>query len=58
MFSTIKKHLPYIIGVVWVVLNALVANGDINLSNHAMDIINSVLPAFGLGVLHKRQQQP
>jgi len=56
LLKQLRTHLPYVIGVVLVVANALVANGDLTLSNHAVDVVNALLSAFGLGVLHKRQQ--
>lgn len=55
MYNYLKRHLPYVIGVALVVVNSLLANGDINLSNHTIDLVNGLLAALGLGVLHKRQ---
>jgi GH25 family lysozyme M1 (1,4-beta-N-acetylmuramidase) len=49
------KHFPYVVGVLLIVVNALVANGDLSLSAHVVDVVNSVLAAFGLGALHARQ---
>lgn len=51
----LRKHLPYVVGAVLIVLNALIANGDISFSAHVVNLINAVLAAFGLGVLHSRQ---
>lgn len=53
--KTAVIHLPYFIGVALVLINTLIANGDIKLSSHALDIVNAVLAAFGLGILHQRQ---
>jgi hypothetical protein len=55
MLKFLKKHLPYVVGVALVVVNTLLANGDINLSNHSIDLVNGLLGALGLGVLHHRQ---
>lgn len=54
VLSNIKAHLPYYIGIVLVVVNALVDNGTLSVSNHAANLINAILAAFGLGVLHYR----
>lgn len=51
----LRVHAPYIIAVVLVCMNALIANGDITIAPHTLDLINAVLAALGLGVLHKRQ---
>jgi hypothetical protein len=50
-----KQHLPYTIGVVLIVLNVLVDNNVIVLSGGLTNVINALLAAGGLGVLHHRQ---
>jgi hypothetical protein len=52
--SVLRKHIVPVIGIVLIVLNALIANGDISLSAHTVDLLNAVLAAAGLGILHKR----
>lgn len=50
----LRKHIVPIIGIALVVVNALIANGDITLSPHVLDLVNAILAASGLGILHKR----
>lgn len=54
--TSIKARLPLIIGIAIVVVSALQDQGVIHLSDNAITVINAVLAAFGLGVLHVRQQ--
>jgi hypothetical protein len=51
-----KTHLPAYIAGALIVLNALEQGGIISLSTKIIVVINAVLAAFGLGVLHVRQQ--
>lgn len=55
VLQTLKKHLPYVIGIVLVVVNALIDQKVLKFNNGTVDIINAVLAATGLGVLHNRQ---
>lgn len=52
----LKKHLPYLVGVVLIVLNVLIDQHVFSLSDQSTNLVNALLAAFGLGVLHKRQQ--
>lgn len=54
-FNYIIKHLPYVIGVVLIVLNVLVDNNVVSLSVQFTNVLNALLAAGGLGVLHQRQ---
>lgn len=51
-----KKHLPYAIGVILVSVNYLVDSNVLSFSSHTTIMINAILSALGLGILHKRQQ--
>ncbi len=52
----IKSHLPVYVGIAIVIVSSLQDQGILHLSNGAVTIINAVLAALGLGVLHVRQQ--
>jgi hypothetical protein len=52
----LKSHLPVVVGVVLVALNYLIDTGTLTLSSHTVSLVNALLAATGLGVLHYRQQ--
>lgn len=52
----IKKHIPGYLSIALVVVNALLANGTIHLSVHVVAVVDAVLAALGIGILHVRQQ--
>jgi len=56
VITGLKSHLPIYIGIAIVIVSTLQDQGVIHLSNGAITIVNAVLAAFGLGVLHVRQQ--
>lgn len=56
IINQIKTHSPAYIAVALVVLNALEQSGTISLNVKLVVAVNAVLAAFGLGVIHFRQQ--
>lgn len=56
LLANVKAHFPAYLATVLVVVNALLDANVIHLSSHVTDIVNAVLVALGLGVLHVRQQ--
>jgi hypothetical protein len=52
----IWKNAPIYLGIILVIVNALIDSGTIALPTHLAFLINAILAAFGLGVLHVRQQ--
>lgn len=54
--TNIKTHLPAYIATALVLVNALEQAGTISLSTKVVVAVNAVLAAFGLGILHVRQQ--
>lgn len=55
--KTLKAQLPGIIAVVIIVVNALEQAGTINLGVKLVVVLNAILGALGLGIIHLRQQQ-
>lgn len=53
----LKLHLPYVLGVVLIVVNYLIDNNYLSVGDKTTGLINAVLAALGLGVLHYRQQK-
>lgn len=56
LLLNIKTHLPAYIATALVILNALEQARTITLSTKVVVVVNAVLAAFGLGILHVRQQ--
>lgn len=56
LLNNIRVHLPAYLAVALVVVNALIDSGNLVLPPHLLDVVNAVLAALGLGVLHVRQQ--
>ena len=56
IIKSISTHLPAYIAVALVVVNALEQAGTISLSTKVVVVVNALLAAFGLGLLHIRQQ--
>jgi len=60
MKNTLKSfwtQAPFWVGVVLVIVNSLVDSGYISLPDTTATFVNAILAAFGLGVLHIRQQR-
>lgn len=51
----LSVHFPYVIGIALILLNTLVDNKIINFSDQLTNVLNAILAAAGLGVLHHRQ---
>lgn len=56
LLANFKTHLPGYVAIALVVVNALEQAGTLSLNTKVVVVINAVLAAFGLGVLHLRQQ--
>lgn len=54
--KTLGTHMPAYIATALVIVNALEQAGTLRLSTNIVVIVNAVLAAFGLGLLHIRQQ--
>lgn len=54
MITYIKKHFPAILAATLVVVDSLSQAGVLNPSAKLAVLINGVLAAFGLGILHFR----
>lgn len=57
VLENVRVHLPAYLAVALVVVNALIDSGNLVLAPHVLDVVNAVLAALGLGVLHVRQQK-
>lgn len=55
ILSSVRTHLPAYLAVALVVVNVLIDNGTLVIPPHALDVVNAVLAALGLTVLHVRQ---
>jgi hypothetical protein len=59
MKDTLKKiwsHAPAYLAVLLVVINALIDAGVLTIPDHVLTLINAVLLASGVGIIHGRQQ--
>jgi len=57
VFENVRVHSPAYLAVALVIVNALIDSGNLVLAPHVLDVVNAVLAALGLGVLHVRQQR-
>lgn len=54
LFNYLNKHLPVVLGAVIVMIQALVDNGLLIVPPRPLALLNALLVASGLGILHVR----
>jgi hypothetical protein len=54
-FDSIRLHFPAYVAIVLVLVNTLIDTGTLTIAPHTLYVLNAILAALGLGVLHVRQ---